>query len=615
MRTPTPRTATCRTLLVLAAGASLLVATPGSAVAAPPPSPAWLPPGVEALQPYVGQGGCDPVAKPGVLAFQSLLMRTYRDTGTLGIVRDCGIGGLSEHKEGRALDWAVSATNPGHVAEVRELTEWLTAQSGQDVAANARRFGLMYMIWNRRIWKSYQVAAGWQPYSGPNPHTDHVHFSFGWNGAYAATSWWTGRVAPFDDGPYTGPPTTPPPAPVPAPAPGPRRTPVPVRAPANLRTLATYGAGTHSQGASGPAVVRLQGAVGVAADGAYGPLTAAAVRGFQTDERLPVDGVFAPDEWARAFPRPVDPFGAVEAGSRLQLSGWVADADTTAPLRVQATVDGVLQPTVGVASAPRTDLADDYPGARPVGYALPVDVPAGTHSVCAVATNQGPGATVTTGCTSVSVDAAATPEGRWIAALYADLLGRPADPTGLAGWYAELRSGAVPNREALARRLAASPEHLRAVVTQAYRDVLGREPDARGLDDGVQALVGGAAPEAVVVGLYASTERYVRAGRRDAVWVDGLYADLLGRAPDPAGRAAWAAAAAADGRTAVAAGLHASPESLERRVTVHYRALLGRDPEPGGAAWWTPLLAEQGDLALVAALASSAEYDARAQRG
>lgn len=599
-----------RALLVLATGASLLAATPGSAVAAdPPPSPPWLPAGVEALQPYVGQGGCDPVAKPGVLAFQSLLMSTYRDTGTLGIVRDCGIGGLSEHKEGRALDWAVSATNPSHVEQVRELTDWLTATSGQDVAANARRFGIMYMIWNRRIWKSYQVGAGWQPYSGANPHTGHVHFSFGWNGAYAATSWWTGRVAPFDDGPYAGSPPTPP-----TPAPAPRRTPLPVRAPANLRTLATYGAGTHAQGASGPAVVRLQGAVGVTADGAYGPITAAAVRSFQADERLPVDGVFAPDEWARAFPRPVDPFGAVEAGSMVQLSGWVADADSSAPLRVQATIDGVLQPAVGVASAPRPDLDDDYPGARPVGYALPVDVPAGTHTVCTVATNEGPGATGTAGCTSVAVATASTREGRWIASLYADLLGRPADPGGLDGWYGELRSGATPTREALARRLAASPEHLGALVASSYRAVLGREPDPRGYADAVQALVDGTAPDGVVVGLHASAERHARSGGRDDAWVDGLYADVLGRAPDAAGRAAWVAAAA-DGRPAVAAGLYASPESLERRVAVHYRALLGRDPGPGDAAWWSPLLVEQGDLALVAALAASAEYDARAQQG
>jgi len=206
-------------------GAGLLGAQPGTGAAVvTPPTPA-LPTAVEDLQPYVGQEGCDPVAKPGVLAFQSLLMTTYRDTGSLGIVRDCGIGGTSEHKEGRAFDWAVSVNNPQHVAEVAALTTWLTAY-GPDFASTARRFGIMYMIWNHRIWKAYQPTLGWQPYSGANPHTDHVHFSFGWNGAKDATSWWSGRVAPLDYGPYN---TSHPPAPVPPPPRPVTRTPIDVK--------------------------------------------------------------------------------------------------------------------------------------------------------------------------------------------------------------------------------------------------------------------------------------------------------------------------------------------------------------------------------------------------
>ncbi|HEU0101294.1 MAG TPA: hypothetical protein VFR07_03165 [Mycobacteriales bacterium] len=204
----------------------LVGALPDAARAVTPPQPP-LPAGVEDLQPYLGQAGCDPVAKPGVLAFQSLLMSTYRDTGSLGIVRDCGIGGQSEHKEGRAFDWAVSVNNPSHVAEVKALIDWLTAYDGPDFASKARRFGIMYMIWNQRIWKSYQPNDGWQPYSGASPHTDHVHFSFGWNGANKATSWWTGKVAPLSYGPYS---SERPPAPTPPPPPnGPNRSPIDVK--------------------------------------------------------------------------------------------------------------------------------------------------------------------------------------------------------------------------------------------------------------------------------------------------------------------------------------------------------------------------------------------------
>ncbi|GKQ39634.1 hypothetical protein [Streptomyces sp. A012304] len=54
----------------------------------------------------------------------------------------------------------------------------------------------MYMIWNRRIWMANRPGAGWQPYRGANPHTDHVHFSFSWAGARKETSWRKGPVVP-----------------------------------------------------------------------------------------------------------------------------------------------------------------------------------------------------------------------------------------------------------------------------------------------------------------------------------------------------------------------------------------------------------------------------------
>lgn len=220
-----PRRTLGGAVLTLALGAGLVGALPGVASAVvTPPKPTSLPTAVEDLQPYVGQEGCDPVAKPGVLAFQSLLMNTYRDTGSLGIVRDCGIGGTSEHKEGRAFDWAVSVDNAQQVAEVKALTDWLIAYGGPDFASNARRFGIMYMIFNHRIWKAYQPELGWQAYTGPDPHTNHVHFSFGWNGAKRSTSWWTGKVAALDYGPWN---TSHPPAPTPPPSPAPLpRTPI-----------------------------------------------------------------------------------------------------------------------------------------------------------------------------------------------------------------------------------------------------------------------------------------------------------------------------------------------------------------------------------------------------
>ena len=170
-----------------------LLTTPASA------APATVTPGpaIEVLSPYQGQSLCDPVARPGTIAFRRLVLASYPGTSDSGIVRDCGSGGGSEHKEGRAWDWRVSTANPTHVRQVADLTGWLLAPDEHgNTAAMARRLGIMYMVWDSRIWKSYQADRGWQRYHGASPHTDHVHFSLSWAGAYGLTSYWTGQVAP-----------------------------------------------------------------------------------------------------------------------------------------------------------------------------------------------------------------------------------------------------------------------------------------------------------------------------------------------------------------------------------------------------------------------------------
>jgi hypothetical protein len=140
---------------------------------------------------YVGQSTCDPDPKPGVVDLKDLLLATYPSTASFGISRDCSVGGQSEHKEGRAFDWGVSASTQGHIAN--DFLNWLLATRDGYSHALLRRFGIMYIIWNRQIFRAYRASEGWQPYSGSNPHTDHVHFSFGWPGALQETTWWTSR--------------------------------------------------------------------------------------------------------------------------------------------------------------------------------------------------------------------------------------------------------------------------------------------------------------------------------------------------------------------------------------------------------------------------------------
>lgn len=190
---------------------------------------------------YEGQVSCDPVAKPGVLAARALLRKKFGG-GDLGIVRACNVGGTSEHKEGRAWDWAWNAHRKHDRRHARRALNWLTRTVDGVPAAHARDLGVMYMIWNHRMWRAYRPDAGWLPYTGPDPHTSHIHLSFTWNGATMRTAFWQhGVVQPIDFGPcqvWVGeyaPKWT---APNPTPCPDPLRHPV---ADANGYYTAQYG--------------------------------------------------------------------------------------------------------------------------------------------------------------------------------------------------------------------------------------------------------------------------------------------------------------------------------------------------------------------------------------
>ena len=177
---------------------------------------------------------------------------------------------------------------------------WLLATDReQNAYAMARRLGVMYLIWNNRIWSTSRADQGWRPYSdcAGHPersadsrcHRDHLHISLSWEGARGVTSYWTGRVARADFGPcrvvglnwaapYSG--FNPRPC---------TRYPT-VTAPAGasptLRTLTTYSGRVLQEGTTGVAVKSLQKVVGVTATGTFGPATKRALQRWQADHGL-----------------------------------------------------------------------------------------------------------------------------------------------------------------------------------------------------------------------------------------------------------------------------------------------------------------------------------------
>lgn len=45
--------------------------------------------------------------------------------------------------------------------------------------ANAKRIGATYIITNSRIWSVERASEGVRRYTGPDPHQDHIHISYG----------------------------------------------------------------------------------------------------------------------------------------------------------------------------------------------------------------------------------------------------------------------------------------------------------------------------------------------------------------------------------------------------------------------------------------------------
>lgn len=285
-----------RRILGVAVGAAVaggvLVSGPAAQAAENPSAPEAAPAVVEGFAPYLPQVSCDPVVQPGTAALRSALLGAYggRD---LGVTRACDVGARSEHKEGRAWDWGLDAAKPAEKALADQFLGWLLAAGPNGMAAyEARRLGVMYVIYDGRIWSSYRAAEGWRAYSGGESHGSHLHISLAWNGAMKRTSWWTGKAAAIDYGPcvdvegelapkWSAPRATPCPEPVSA--------------------MSLTGTPLLQRESTGPYVLQLQRLLSVTpVTGFFGPITEAAVIALQKREGLPVTGTTTDATWAAA---------------------------------------------------------------------------------------------------------------------------------------------------------------------------------------------------------------------------------------------------------------------------------------------------------------------------
>jgi peptidoglycan hydrolase-like protein with peptidoglycan-binding domain len=332
-------------LAVTGLGLAAAVLAPTVAAAATPVQtpavPANLPAGIEGLAPYVAQTSCEWTDKPGATALGDLLKATYPGT-SYGVSRPCTGTMDSEHYDGRAVDWMNTIRKPAQAAQATAVLNWLFAtDAAGNTYANVRRLGVMYIIWNGRIWGSYNQA--WKPYMtcAAHPetswdttcHRDHMHFSLSWAGAEKRTSFWTGTVAANDYGPcrvadlnyaapYAGMNS--------AKCPSYTAVAAPAGSSAAYAGLVKFSGAELRTGYTGKPVAALQTALGITpANGTFGPATTAAVLAFKAAHRLPSTALVDATTW-RALLAAFKP-GATAAPATPATSAPTASPKPAAP--------------------------------------------------------------------------------------------------------------------------------------------------------------------------------------------------------------------------------------------------------------------------------------------
>jgi hypothetical protein len=124
------------------------------------------------------------------------------------------------------------------------------------------------------------------------------------------------------------------------------------------------------------------------------------------------------------------------------------------------------------------------------------------------------------------------PEHAFVRRLYSDLLGRGID-TGAQGYIDALDAGST-TRGDVAKAVLESSEYAARYIDGMFKAFLGRGADQPALDGYVDAFHNGASMEDLAAEIISSEEYRAQHAGPDG-FIQGVYEDLLGRAPDEVG--------------------------------------------------------------------------------
>jgi subtilisin family serine protease len=198
----------------------------------------------------------------------------------------------------------------------------------------------------------------------------------------------------------------------------------------------------------------------------------------------------------------------------------------------------------------------------------------------------------------------------YVQSLYGDVLHRTAGNIDLFVWVRAMQLGL--SRAQVAQSIWDSTEHRALQVEGFYQRFLHRSADAAGEAYWTGRLVAGLSEEQLVRSFVTSRE-YQSQHATAAAFVQGLYADLLGRGASSADVAAWLPVLATGNRDGVAAGVFRSGECINAMIVSDYAAFLKRGVDAGGLGAWAGLMLAQpgSDDGVALGLLASNEYFAR----
>jgi hypothetical protein len=230
---------------------------------------------------------------------------------------------------------------------------------------------------------------------------------------------------------------------------------------------------------------------------------------------------------------------------------------------------------------------------------------AGRYHVDVTVTDEGGASTVVH---SIVIVGGVLPTNLYVGSAFDDVLQRPADPHSLQAYVNALQQGLPRNTFALG--LTHSDEYLDNQISQAYLAYLGRDADDQGLAFWLNMMKSGLTIEQLESQFIGSPEYYEHSGDTDRLWVDHMYFDLLGRAPDTAGETFWVnALAGGAARSSVALGFADSDEHEAILVRDDYLSYLGRSPQPNEVNYWVGQFSHgENNENVVAGFVSSDEY-------